>query len=117
MGITTTRVAMGVAGALAAAALGVGTAAVGSGPPPAAQVDLDPTCVLGLTAGDVPEGAEPWEAGLQARSDALNRQHGLGRYAAGGECADIPDWYRALVLRGDAMNRAHGLGPYARGER
>ena len=50
--------------------------------------------------------------GLMARSEALNRQYHLGRYAEGGACADIPDWFRALVLRGDAMNRAGGLGDY-----
>ena len=48
-----------------------------------------------------------------ARSDALNRQYGLGRYAPGGDCRDTPDWFRALVLRSDALNRAGNLGRYA----
>ncbi len=115
MGINTTRAMTGLAGVVVAAALGVGIAAGQSGPaaaPP--QVDLDPTCVLGDTSVDVPAAAEPWALGLLARSDAMNRDNRLGRYAPGGECADIPDWFRALVLRGDAMNRQQGLGPYAR---
>jgi hypothetical protein len=114
MGIDGTRVMMGLAGAVVAAALGVGIAAGQSGTTAATQpMDLDPSCVLGITSVDIPPGAEPWQLGLTARSDALNRRYGLGRYAPGGECADIPDWFRALVLRGDAMNRLHRLGPYA----
>jgi hypothetical protein len=114
MNINGTRVMTGVAGVVVAAALGVGIAAGQSGTNVATQpVDLDPSCVLGITSVDIPPGAEPWELGLMARSDGLNRQYGLGRYAPGGECADIPDWFRALVLRSDAMNRAGGLGPYA----
>ena len=87
-----------------------GFCAVNKGKP----MDLDPSCVLGITSVDIPPGGEPWELGLIARSDGLDRLHGLGRYAPGGECADVPDWFRALVLRSDAMNRAGGLGPYAR---
>jgi hypothetical protein len=115
MGINTTRAMTGLAGVVVAAALGVGIAAGQSGTTAATQpIDLDPTCVLGITSVDVPADAEPWELGLLARSDGLNRQYGLGRYAPGGECADIPDWFRALVQRSDAMNRENGLGPYAR---
>ena len=114
MGIDGTRVMAGLAGAIVTAALGVGIAAgqsdTTSGPQP---IDIDPSCVLGITSVDMPPGAEPWALGLLARSDALNRQHGLGRHAPGGECADIPDWLRALALRSDGMNRLNGLGPYA----
>ncbi|HMN98088.1 MAG TPA: hypothetical protein PKD59_01610 [Miltoncostaeaceae bacterium] len=114
MGIDGTRVMTGLAGAVVAAALGVGIAAGQSGTTAATQpVDIDPSCVLGITSVDVPPGAAPWELGLRARSDGLDRQYGLGRYAPGGACADVPDWFRALVLRGDAMNRAGGLGLYA----
>ena len=114
MGINTTRAMTGLAGVVVAAALGVGIAAGQSGTTAATQpLDLDPSCVLGITSVDVPAGAEPWALGLLARSDGLNRQYGLGRYAPGGECADIPDWFRALVLRSDGMNRENGLGPYA----
>ncbi len=115
MSINGTRVMTSLAGVVVAAALGVGIAAGQSGTTAATQpMDLDPSCVLGITSVDIPPGAEPWELGLIARSDALNKQYGLGRYAPGGECADIPDWFRALVLRGDGMNRELGLGPYAR---
>ena len=118
MSINTTRAMTGLAGVVVAAALGVGIAAGQSGTTAATQpIDIDPSCVLGITSVDMPPGAEPWKLGLNARSDALNRQSGLGRYAPGGECADIPDWYRALILRSDALNRQHGLGPYARDAR
>lgn len=114
MGIDGTRLMTGLAGVVVAAALGVGIAAGQSGTTAATQpIELDPSCVLGITSADIPPGAEPWELGLMARSDALNKQYGLGRYAPGGECADIPDWFRALVLRSDAMNRQNGLGTYA----
>jgi len=118
MGISTTRAMTGLAGVVVAAALGVGIAAGQSGTAAATQpLALDPTCVLGYTAADLPSDAEPWALGLLARSDAMNREHGLGRHAPGGACADIPDWFRALVLRSDEMNRLNGLGPYARGAR
>ena len=48
--------------------------------PPAAT--LDHTCVLGPDAPSPSEAAaQPWLAGLMARSDALNRAGNLGRYA------------------------------------
>lgn len=119
MGINSTRAMTALAGVVVTAALGVGIAAGHSGPASgsASPADLDPTCVLGITSVDIPPGAEPWELGLLARSEEMDRQYQLGRYAAGGECADVPDWFRALVLRSDAMNRAGGLGPYATKER
>jgi hypothetical protein len=114
MGTKGTRVMTALAGVVVAAALGVGVAAgqsdTTSGPKP---LDIDPSCVLGITSVDMPPGAEPWALGLAARSDALDRKYGLGRYAPGGDCADIPDWIRALILRSDAMNRRGGLGAYA----
>jgi hypothetical protein len=115
MGMNGTRAMTGLAGVVVAAALGVGIAAGQSGTTPGPQpMDLDPSCVLGITTADMPLDVEPGALGLAARSDALNRQYGLGRYAPGGECADIPDWFRALAIRSDAMNRRDGLGPYAR---
>jgi hypothetical protein len=118
MGINGSRVMTGLAGVVVTAALGVGIAAGQSGTTSGPQpIDIDPSCVLGITSVDMPPGAGPWKLGLIARSDALNRQYGLARYAPGGECADIPDWYRALILRSDALNRQHGLGPYARDAR
>ena len=115
MDISGTRVMTALAGVVVAAALGVGIAAGQSGDAGApAPIDLDPTCVLGVTSQDVAPDAPAWALGLAARSEEMNRQNRLGRYAPDGECADIPDWFRALVLRGDAMNRAGRLGPYAR---
>lgn len=112
MGITSTRMMAGAAGLVVAAALGIGVAAGQSGSSPNYS-QLDPTCIEGIGIPDPGPNAEPWMRGLIARSDALDRQYRLGRYAEGGECADIPDWFRALILRGDAMNRAGGLGDYA----
>ncbi|MGD9571246.1 MAG: hypothetical protein AB7V62_05125 [Thermoleophilia bacterium] len=115
MDINGTRVMNGLAGAVVAAALGVGIAAGQSGSTSAPQpIDIDPSCVLGITAADVPPGAEPWVLGLTARGEGLNERHDLGRYAPGGECADVPGWYRALVQRSDALNRRYELGAYAR---
>ncbi len=113
-----TRLMTGLAGVVVTAALGVGIGMGQSGPAAGpGPIDIDPSCVLGITAADMPPGAEPWELGLAARSDALNREHGLGRYAPGGECADVPSWYRALVLRSDDLNRQNRLGAYAPGVR
>jgi hypothetical protein len=69
--------------------------------------------VLGFTGVDMPPGAERWALGLMARCDGLNMRFGLGRYAPGGECADIPDWFRALKIRSEGVNRQNGLGPFA----
>jgi hypothetical protein len=114
MGTNGTRLMTGLAAVVVSAALGVGIAAGQSGATAAPRpADIDPSCVLGITAVDLPPGAEAWELGLLTRSDALNRRYGLGRHAPGGECADIPDWVRALILRSDEMNRLNGLGPYA----
>jgi hypothetical protein len=50
---------------------------------------------------------------LEARSEALNEQYGLGTYApfTGGSVATSePSWMRALRLRSEALNRHYGLG-------
>jgi hypothetical protein len=44
-----------------------------------------------------------WMQALEARSQELNRQHGLGEYSPA---------IRALKLRSEALNRQHGLGNY-----
>ena len=114
MGITSTRTMAGAAGVIVAVALSIGVAAGQSGtasaPPRRARSHLRP----GHHRPGHPRGRGAVALGLAARSDALNRQYHLGRYAPGGECADIPDWFRALTLRSDEMNRLNGLGPYAR---
>ena len=58
-------------------------------------------------------GDEEWRKALEARSDALNEQYGLGAYApvtAGSVATSGPSWMRALRLRSEALNRQYGLG-------
>lgn len=106
------KIGMGAVAIAAAIAAGAGaTMPGGGGAEPRATATLDPTCILGPAPPTAAEAAAArWLDGLIARSDELNRQNGLGRYAPGGPCADIPDWFRALVLRSDALNREGGLG-------
>jgi hypothetical protein len=58
-----------------------------------------------------------WEKALMARSDALNRHYGLGKYAGTrtktARQAEMPAWEKALMARSDALNRHYGLGKYA----
>jgi hypothetical protein len=57
----------------------------------------------------------PWLAALDERSEALNRQHGLGDHAERRALGSPgPNWRQALEARSDAMNRYYGLGAYAR---
>ena len=59
--------------------------------------------------------APSWLEALNARSDALNREHGLGGYGKRRALGQPgPDWREALQARSDAMNRQYGLGDYAR---
>jgi hypothetical protein len=44
-----------------------------------------------------------WMQALEARSQELNRQHGLGDYSPA---------IRALKLRSEALNKQYGLGAY-----
>jgi hypothetical protein len=58
-------------------------------------------------------GDEQWRKALEARSEALNAQYGLGAHApvnAGSVAASEPSWMRALRLRSEALNRRYGLG-------
>jgi len=58
-------------------------------------------------------GDEEWRKTLEARSEALNEQYGLGAYAqvtAGSVATSGPSWMRALRLRSEALNRQYGLG-------
>ena len=87
--------AAGVATIAAAVAIGAGVSAADGGEgttpvPPAGA--LDSTCVLGIDLREFQGPSDPpWLAGLMARSDALNREYRLGRYAEGGACAQTPD--------------------------
>jgi hypothetical protein len=58
-----------------------------------------------------------WEKALMARSDALNRHYGLGKYAGKrtktARQNAMPDWKRALIARSEALNRHYKLGKYA----
>jgi hypothetical protein len=62
--------------------------------------------------GDAP----PWLEALNARSEGLNRQYGLGEYAQSEMRATepTPAWLRALMIRSEALNQQYGLGTYAR---
>lgn len=69
-----------------------------------------------LGAGAALTGAAPpWLEALNARSEGLNREYGLGdqarRVSLGNPGAG---WVEALNVRSDGMNRAYGLGRYAR---
>lgn len=80
----------GIVAALLVAAIAIPTFAVGSVEQPAFQ------------------------KALSARSDALNREYGLGRYARPATRATAPGWMQGLIVRSDALNRRYGLGEYAR---
>ena len=61
--------------------------------------------VVALPAYGKGQPVEPqWMQALDARSQELNRQHGLGEYSPA---------IRALKLRSEALNQQHGLGSYA----
>jgi hypothetical protein len=101
------RAEIAAAAAVAAAvlAIGVGASAVADG------------ATGGTTEPD--HSAEPWFAGLMARSEALNAQHGLGEGAPGGGPGALPDysgepWFAGLMARSEALNAQYGLGDYAR---
>lgn len=58
-------------------------------------------------------GATPqWKRALAVRSNALDRQYSLGRFAVPGSAgtATPPAWMRALESRGQAMNAKYHLG-------
>jgi hypothetical protein len=50
-------------------------------------------------------GDQQWREALEARSQALNEQYGLGVVAT-----SEPSWMSALRLRSEALNRQYGLG-------
>jgi hypothetical protein len=72
------------------------------------------TAVIGAGAAAT-RGTPAWLDALNARSAALNKQHGLGDDAGRRTLeAPGPDWLQALMARSDAMNREYVLGNYAR---
>ena len=61
------------------------------------------------------DNTPPWLDALNARSEALNREYGLGDHAERRELGGPgSNWREALQARSAAMNRVHGLGEYAR---
>jgi hypothetical protein len=63
-------------------------------------------------------GDDEWRKALEARSDALNEQYGLGAYApvtAASVASSGPPWTRALRRRSEALNQQYKLGEYAPG--
>jgi hypothetical protein len=52
---------------------------------------------------------------LRLRSEALNRQYGLGVWefrTSPAPLADEPAWLRALRIRSEALNQQYKLGEY-----
>ncbi len=85
-----------------AVAVGLGATA---GEPDAVAVPSAPSALSRSAA--LPDDAPSWMAGLLARSEALNRMHGLGDYAPRAAAADE---LRGLDARSAALNRTYGLG-------
>jgi hypothetical protein len=55
-------------------------------------------------------GSQQWQKALEARSQALNAQHGLGD-------GTVDTYVRAMEARSQALNEQHGLGAFAPGAR
>ena len=62
----------------------------------------------GTVAGDAANFGPPWQKALGLRSDALNRNHGLGERAAAR--AQEQGWQYALRVRSEGLNERYGLG-------
>ena len=65
-------------------------------------------------------GDEQWRKALEARSEALNEQYGLGAHApvtARSVATSEPSWMRALRLRSEALNKQYKLGEYEPGRK
>lgn len=70
----------------------------------------------GLDAKRVPASTSPaWLRALIIRSEALNEKYGLGRQSRKPASAQAPAWLQALMVRSDALNRQYKLGAYAPG--
>ena len=69
---------------------------------------------VGIAHAAGPGNTPPWLESLNERSEALNREYGLGQHAQRRQLgAPGPDWLVALNARSDALNRTYGLGEYA----
>ena len=72
--------------------------------------------MIGAGAALSGDGSYQWRKALEARSEALNEQYGLGVHAplsaGSAEATSEPAWTRALRLRSAALNRRYGLGAW-----
>jgi hypothetical protein len=60
-------------------------------------------------------GDEPSRKSLEARSEALNRHYGLGKWefkTSPATLGDEPAWLFALRIRSEALNKQYKLGEY-----
>jgi hypothetical protein len=71
-------------------------------------LSLCAVAAAGAQAKSPASGQAAYYRALALRSDGLNRQHHLGRYAEDGAA-----YFEALAARSDGLNRRYGLGRYA----
>ena len=77
-------------------------------------ITLAAAATVAIGAGAATGAAEPpWLEALNARSEALNQQYGLGSEVREPARTAAPAWLRALMIRSDALNRQYELGEYA----
>ena len=70
---------------------------------------------VGTAQAAGPADRAEWLEALNERSEALNREYGLGDHAKRRQLgAPGPNWLVALNARSDALNRKYGLGEYGR---
>ena len=99
---------LGALGAVYVACAAVGTAQAS---PDDRAVARGPG-VIGVEAA-ITDTTAPWLVALNARSEALNREYGLGDHAERRQLdAPGPNWLAALNARSEALNRKYGLGDY-----
>ena len=100
---------IGALGAVYVACAAVGTAQA-AGPDDRAEARGPGAIGAGAAVtGNTP----PWLEALNRRSEALNREYGLGGHAERRQHgAPGPNWLVALNARSDAMNREYGLGDH-----
>jgi hypothetical protein len=100
---------IGALGAVYVACAAVGTAQA-AGPDDRAEA-RGPGAIG--TGAAVTGNTPPWLRALDERSEALNREYGLGDHAERRQLgAPGPNWLVALNERSEALNRKYGLGDY-----